>query len=157
MRSPAIPRARAAVVLVAGLVVVAVGCSKPATPSQGQYAAMADGVCQARDEKMDDLKDRYDESVATASITGDESANVARPERWVRAEIIPEYEAMSGQLKSIRPPAGDGDYLGDLYSDLDRLIVDLNSRPSRGRELISENTQLRGRFESYGMEICGTV
>lgn len=156
--SPRRPRTRArALVLALGLAVVAVGCSKGTAPSQGQYVATADGVCEAQDERMDDLQRRYDESRAKAAMTGEESANVARPERWMRAEIIPEYETMSGQLKSIRPPSGDATYLGDLYSDLDRLIVDLRSRPSRGRALISEDAELRQRFASYGMEICGTV
>jgi hypothetical protein len=141
---------------VVGLV-VASSCARGSAPSPQQYAAVADGVCKAQDEKMDDLQERYDVSVYEAAVTGEESANVARPERWVRAEIVPEYEAMAGQLKSIRPPDGDHQYLSDLYSDLDRLIVDLNSRPSRGRELISEDPELRQRFASYGMEVCGTV
>jgi hypothetical protein len=157
-RAPSTPRARAgAVALAVALAVVAVGCSKGSSPSQGQYVAQADSVCQAQDEKMDDLQVRYDESRYQAAVTGEESANVARPERWMRAEIVPEYEAMSGMLKGMRAPSGDSDYLGDLYSDLDRLITDLNSRPSQGRELISEDAELRNRFASYGMEICGTV
>ncbi len=157
-RAPNATRAvRRAVVGVLGLVLVAAGCSREAAPTQAEYAAMADSVCTSRDEKMNDLQARYDESVYTAAITGESSANVARPERWMRAEIVPEYWGMSSQLKSIPPPSGDANYLGDLYSDLDRLIVDLNSRPSRGRALISEDAELRQRFASYGMKVCGTV
>ena len=156
--APSIPRARAgSLVLALVLAVVAVGCAKGTAPTQAQYAAMADSVCKARDDKMDDLKERYDASVYESALTGDESANVARPERWMRAEIIPEYQGMSAQLKGIRPPSDDADYLADIYSDLDRLIVDLNSRPSRGREYISDDPQLRHRFESYGMDVCGRV
>ena len=132
-------------------------CAKTPAPSQEQYVAAADSVCNARDEKMDQLKEQYDVAVYEAAITGEESANVARPERWMRAEIIPEYQGMAGQLKGMRPPDGDHQYLADLYSDLDRLITDLHSRPSRGRELISEDQNLRHRFESYGMKVCGTV
>ena len=143
--------------IAASVVLLASGCSKGSGPTQEQYASMADSVCTASDERMDELRKSYDESVYEAALTGEESTYVARPERWLRARIIPAYESMSGQLRGLRPPDDDAQYLADLYADLDLLIKDLNQRPSQGRELISEDERLRDRFASYGMEVCGTV
>lgn len=136
-------------------VLVVGACSDASGPSQEQYAAMADDVCKDGKEKVDELymAQAVDEMEAAAD-GGDASVYVDRPERWVRAKVVPEYEKLSSALKSIPAPEGDAAYLGDLYGDLDQRIEVLHSRPGDGRAVIEADELLRDRFTSYGMEEC---
>jgi hypothetical protein len=135
----------------------ATACSESAAPSKEQYASMATDVCTSADEEIDAvyMDQAVDELLATTTEEGiDQDVYLERPERWVRAKVVPEYESLAGRLKSIPPPDGDRAYLGDLYSDLDARIEILHRRPSDGRAVVEADEQLRSRFESYGIEDC---
>lgn len=132
-------------------------CSQAAPPSQAEYVATADRVCESVGDRIEDLEEEQEERIEERDRTGKPSAYADRPERWLRARIVPQYESMSNQLKGLAAPDGDHIYLRDLYSDLDRRIEDLHTRPSKGRDLIRLDERLRDRFESYGMRVCGTV
>jgi len=134
------------------------GCGASAAgPTQEQYAAMADGVCQGTGEKLTQLEEQFQIDTWEAAEEGESNIVLERPERWMRVKIVPQYENMSGTLKSIQPPDGDGAYLADLYSDLDARIETLHRRPSDGRDVVRKDKLLQDRFRSYGMEVCGTV
>lgn len=150
-------RLRLALAAVPVALVIGAGCAEATAPSQEEYTAAADAVCTGSGDKLAQLEDDYAAEALEAQETGESSLNVDRPERWMRARIVPEYERMSANLRSIPAPDGDVAYLGDLYSDLDRLIADLHSRPSRGRDIVRADEDLQRRFTSYGMEVCGTV
>ncbi len=145
----------AAVALALGLVLGA--CTQATGPSPAEYVAAADGVCQAASDKLAELEQEYDVAAWESAATGEGNLDVDRPERWVRGTIIPQYRSMLGGLLRLPAPDGDAAYLRDLYGDLDGRIRDLNLRPSQGRALIRDDVELQRRFESYGMEVCGTV
>lgn len=130
-------------------------CSEEvAGPTQEQYAASADGVCKATDDKIAALYEERDLATWVAAEEGESYTYGDRPERWVRAKLVPEYRRMSGGLKSLAAPDGDAAYLRDLYADLDARIEVLHRRPSDGRDAIRADTELQDRFTSYGMEVC---
>ncbi len=139
------------------LVVLVVGCSQggPA-PTQAQYAAAADQVCQGTADTLTELEEDHEAALAEER-SEDPGATDQRPERWVRARVVPAYQEMEGGLRGIQPPDGDGEYLADLYDDLGRRIEELRLGPSRGRDQVRADADLRRRFASYGMEVCGTV
>lgn len=136
------------------LVVVASACSQGAAPSKDQYIAMANSVCEATSEKIDELYEAYEVAKYEAAATGESPTYVDRPDRWIRAKIVPEYERMSGNLKGIKPPDGDAAYVADIYADLDRQIRFTHDVPSYGRTAVESDRGLRTRFESYGIESC---
>lgn len=137
--------------------VLAASCAETPPPSQAEYAASADRVCESVEERIEELEEEQEDRIEERQRTGRPSAYADRPERWLRARIVPQYESMSNQLKGLTAPDGDHAYLRDLYADLDRLIEHLNVRPSEGRSLIRLDERLRDRFASYGMHVCGTV
>lgn len=126
---------------------LAIGCSRVSPgPTQAQYVAVADQVCEAHQAEIDTVvKEERSEP------------DPARTERWIRADLVPEYRKMADALRGIRPPEGDEAYLADLYGDLAHQIDLLHSRPSEGRALVQEDEDLRRRFSSYGMKVCGRV
>ncbi len=136
------------------LLLGASACSEASGPTQEQYAAMADDVCEAAGEEIDEVyMDRaVDELLAPMAEEG--NVYLDRPERWVRAKVVPEYESLLGRLKAIPPPDGDATYLSDLYADLDARIGVLQARPSDGRAVVESDAQLRDRFVTYGIETC---
>jgi len=136
------------------VLLAATGCSEAAGPTQEQYAAAADGVCEATDEKLEELGEERDVAAWESASAGEGNTYVERPERWVRAKVVPEYERMSSRLKGMQPPDGDRAYLADLYADLDARIEVLHNRPSDGRAAIDGDARLRERFASYGMDEC---
>jgi len=140
--------------VVAGVVVLAAGaCSDAAGPTKEQYVAMADDVCQETGEALDELyMDHAVDELLAAS--GEENVYVDRPERWVRAKVVPEYEGLVNRLRGIPPPDGDAAYLSDLYGDLEVRVELLHNRPSDGRQVVEADPQVRDRFTSYGMEAC---
>jgi hypothetical protein len=150
-------RRRALILAVPVLLAAAGGCSQAAGPTQEEYAAVADGLCQDTLKKVDDLY--MDQAIETMKVSsgGESGIYTDRPETWVRAKIVPQYRNLSGGLKGIQPPDGDVTYLTDLYTDLDTLIEKLHRVPSEGREVIETDEQLRDRFESYGMKECPPV
>lgn len=150
-------RRRLALVALPVALVVGAGCTEASAPSQEEYTAAADAVCAASSDKLAQLEEDYAEETREAQETGESSLNVDRPERWMRARIVPEYERMSGNLKSIPAPDGDVAYLSDLYADLDRRIAVLHIRPSGGRDIVRDDEDMQRRFRSYGMEVCGRV
>ncbi|HYI61948.1 MAG TPA: hypothetical protein VEW93_09110 [Acidimicrobiales bacterium] len=126
---------------------VAAGCSQvSAGPSQAQYAVAADQVCTAHEGEVDEIVEEQEAA-----------PDPSRSERWVRAELVPEYRKMTRSLQGIRPPEGDETYLAGLYADLDHQVDLLHASPGRGRALVSEDEDLRRRFSSYGMKVCGRV
>lgn len=154
---PSLRRLAGAAVLPA-LLLAAAGCSEDASgPTQAEYASMADDVCTGADEAIDALYMdlAVDELLAPLSDGG--NVYLDRPDRWVRAKVVPVYKSLSNRLKSIPPPQGDVTYLSDLYSDLDVLIETLHRRPGDGRAVIETDVRLRDRFASYGMEGCPPV
>jgi hypothetical protein len=137
------------------LCLVVPACSDAAGPSKEEYAAMADGVCKDAGEQIDALYMDYAvEQFELSQGMADDSIWLDRPERWVRVKVVAKYESMSGALKGIQPPDGDGAYLSDLYADLDARIATLHRRPGDGRAVIETDTQVRDRFESYGITEC---
>lgn len=145
------------IALAAAVVAAVSACAGPEQPDKAAYVAAADKVCDDAGEDIDEETTEYELEVLDTSNDDDVSLNVAREERWTRTKIIPIYKDMDSSLRSLTPPEGDSAYLGDLYNDLSRLIVEFNSRPSQGRDIIREDERLRQRFESYGMDVCGTV
>lgn len=144
-------RARSASRLVPALAVVAVllggACSRGAAPpSQADYVAAADAACERRGEAIDELEEE---------VLADPDHN--RPERWIRADLVPEYRKLSNELRSLAPPSGDATYLSGIYADFDRRVNWLFSRPSEGRAAVRDDERLQLRFAQYGMEVCGTV
>lgn len=115
-------------------------------PTQSQYIAVADSICET-----------HKEEIAEIERTNVEEPNQNRPDRWIRAELVPQYRAMLGQLRGIRPPDGDAQYLTGLYADLEHEVSLLQVRPSDGPARIRSNEDLRRRFASYGMKVCGRV
>lgn len=152
----AAPSRLAALMLVV-VVGLGVGCARTApAPTQAEYLARADEVCEGADEKLDELQRDYDVSrVEAASETG--TSEDQRPDRWVRARVVPAYQKMDQTLRSIQPPDDEGSYLADLYDDLSRRIEELRLSPGRGRDSIREDLALRKRFATYGMKVCGRV
>lgn len=75
----------------------------------------------------------------------------------MRARVIPQYKRLDGGLRGITPPGDDASYLADVYDDLTALIEELNLRPGQGRDLIREDEELRTRFATYGMKVCGRI
>jgi hypothetical protein len=145
--------------LLLGLPLIAVAlpaCSESAAPTKDQYVSMANSVCAGTAEKLDELFEDYEVAKYEAAASGESSTYVDRPDRWMRAKIIPEYERMSGNLKGIQPPDGDGAYVADIYADLDRRIEVLHNHPGEGRAVIEADAGLRTRFASYGIEGCPT-
>ncbi|HEX7131285.1 MAG TPA: hypothetical protein VF228_01845 [Iamia sp.] len=141
------------------LAVLAVaGCSKSAGPSQEQYVAVADDVCASTEKRLEELQEAHDADLYEAAATGESGIYVDRPDRWVRAKVVPAYQGMSNGLKGIQPPDGDTAYLTDLYADLDEHIESIHLNPSaeEGKALRTPDTRLTDRFASYGMEVCGT-
>lgn len=115
---------------------------------------MADDVCDSADENLDELFMEQSVEELRATTTDEAPVYVERPERWVRAKVVPAYESLSNRLKGLPRPEGDAAYLSDLYADLDARIEVLHRRPSDGRGVIESDDLLRDRFESYGMESC---
>ena len=148
------PVRRLLLALVVPSLLAVAACSEATGPTQEQYAAMADRVCETTEEKLTELDAEYDAMKWDVASNGEENAYVDRPERWVRAKIVPQYERMASSLKGIPRPEGDATYLSDLYSDLDQRIEVLQIRPSDGRAVIEDDDQLRQRFASYGIEKC---
>ena len=64
---------------------------------------------------------------------------------------------MADQLRGLQPPDDQAGYLGDLYADLDQRIEELRLAPSGGRDAVREDAELRDRFSTYGMKVCGRV
>jgi hypothetical protein len=151
-------RLRLVALAVPAVLLAGVGCSQASGgPTQDQYVAAADGVCQSAGERFTELEEEFRVETWEAAVAGESNITLERPERWVRVKVVPQYESMSAGLKGIPPPEGDGAYLSDLYADLDARIETLHRRPSDGRQVVNEDTLLQERFRSYGMEICGTV
>lgn len=148
------PVRRLLVVAVVPTLLAVAGCSGSSGPSQEQYAAAAEGVCKASGEKLDELYMAQAIAEMEAATGGESTTYVDRPERWVRAKIVPEYERLANSLKGIQRPDGDAAYLSDLLADLDRQIEQLQLEPSGGRATIEADEGLRDRFESYGIEGC---
>jgi hypothetical protein len=150
------PRLRLALapLLLATLVSGAACSSGGGGPTQDQYAAVADELCAGTEERLAELQQQHDEEVYIAAATGESGTYVDRPERWVRAKIVPEYRKLSGNLKGIQPPDGDVAYLTDLYADLDARIETLHRRPGDGRAVINGDSLLKERFASYGITEC---
>lgn len=144
------------------LVVLAVAgtasaCSRQADPpTQGEYVARADDICESTDERIEELQRDYELNRLEAAAKG-ESSEDQRPDRWMRAKIVPEYESLDSQLRGIRPPEDDATYLSDLYDDLSSRIEELRLSPTGGRDTIREDAELRKRFATYGMKVCGRV
>lgn len=116
--------------------------------------ARADDLCEATDERLEQLERDRALDRSTEAAQGSE---VQRPARWMRAEIVPEYEELDQSLRAIRPPEDDATYLSDLYDDLSSRIEELRLSPAGGRDIIRENAELRKRFATYGMKVCGRV
>lgn len=152
---PSSLRRALAVAVLAGLTLGA--CSESSSPTAAEYVGVADEFCKSVDDRLADIEKDYDVATYEAAATGENNPNVDRPERWFRSKIIPQYQSMLDGLRGIQPPEDDIAYLTDLYQDLDLRIQDLNLRPSEGRDFIRQDELLRNRFESYGMEVCGTV
>ncbi len=155
-RTPAAPRPVPVVTLVVALALGSVaGCASSSGPSQAEYVAAADGICQSTDDQLADLEETYQEELRG----GDDAAPAVdpRPERWVRARVIPQYKRLDGGLRGITPPGDDASYLADVCDDLTALIEELNLRPGQGRDLIREDEELRTRFATYGMKVCGRI
>jgi hypothetical protein len=148
-----LPR-RLLVLAVPVVLLAAPACSEPDRPSQEQYASMADGVCKATDEKLTELYEAYEVAKYEAAASGESTTYVDRPDRWVRAKVIPEYERMANGLRGIPPPDGDDAYVADIYADLDKRIEVLHNHPGDGRAVIDDDPGLRTRFEGYGIEQC---
>ena len=141
--------------VVPAVLVGAAGCSEGGGPTQEQYASMADDVCEDAKEDIDGVYMDQAVEELRASLAGEGTpVYVDRPDRWVRAKVVPAYERLSSRLKSIPPPDGDVAYLSDLYGDLDARIEVLHRRPGDGRAAVEADTLLRDRFASYGMETC---
>lgn len=153
---PSSVRRVAAVVLVASALGLG-ACSEGSAPTAAEYVAAADRVCQSAADTLTELEQEYDVAAWEAAATGESNLEVDRPERWVRSTIVPQYRSMLGGLMGLPAPDGDAAYLTDLYGDLDLKIKDLHQRPAQGRALIRDDAELQQRFESYGMEICGSV
>lgn len=148
-RAPTAPRAAraAAGILLASLVVAVGACAQSGGgPTQAQYAAAADSVCKKHETRLNLIE-----------VEQIQEPDPARTERWIRRDLVPAYRDMSRSLRGIRPPDGDGVYLSGLYSDLDHVIALLFAKPSRGRALVRDDEDLRRRFSSYGMKVCGRV
>jgi hypothetical protein len=140
-------RTAAAAATVAVALVASVGCSSnPDPPTQAVYISRADQVCEATGDKLDDVEVEYLKDPDTV-----------RPQRWIRRDVVPRYKEMAGQLRGLQPPDDQGSYLGDLYDDLDRRIEELRLAPSGGRDHVREDVELRDRFSTYGMKVCGRV
>ncbi len=140
-------RTAAAAATVAVALVASVGCSSgPEPPNQAAYISRADQVCKAAGDKLDDIEVEYLKDPDTV-----------RPQRWIRRDVVPRYQDMSGELRGLQPPDDQGSYLGDLYDDLDRRIEELRLAPSGGRDHVREDEELRDRFSTYGMKVCGRV
>jgi hypothetical protein len=140
-------RTAAAAATVAVALVASVGCSStPDPPTQAVYISRADQVCEAAGDKLDDVEVEYLKDPDTV-----------RPQRWIRRDVVPRYKEMAGQLRGLQPPDDQGSYLGDLYDDLDRRIEELRLAPSGGRDHVREDVELRDRFSTYGMKVCGRV
>lgn len=135
------------------------GCASSTGPSQAEYVAAADEVCQSVDDRLADLEETYEEDLRGGDDAASDAAPAVdpRPERWVRARVIPQYKRLDGGLRGITPPGDDARYLADVYDDLTALIAELNLRPGQGRDLIREDEELRTRFSTYGMKVCGRV
>jgi len=145
------------VLTVVGATFVATACVDQPAPDKAAYVEAADDICdEADDDIEDEIEDLLDE-IAAAREGEEATLNVTRRERWTRSKIIPIYERMDSRLRSLRPPEGDHAYLGDVYDDLSRLIVEFNSKPSRGRAVVRDDEDLRNRFEANGMRVCGRV
>lgn len=149
--------ARCAAGVVAAALLALGACAKAPAPTQDAYVRAADDVCEDTAEELQELELELMAELGTLRAAGESNPNVERWERWMRINIVPEYRAMDKKLRSLRPPDGDRAYLGDLYDDLSIRINELNARPSQGRDLVRADEELRRRFASYGMQICGTV
>ena len=146
-----------AVAVVLGLAVGAAACSSgPAAPTQGEYAAQADSLCQATEDTLTTMEEERVEDLQADAAEGGSGID-PRPDRWMRARVVPEYRELDGNLRSLRPPEGDEAYISDLYDDLTRQIDLLMASPSGGRDTIREHAELRKRFAAYGMKECGRV
>ena len=140
------------------MLALTVACTKSApAPTPESYAATADRVCEQTDERLVELEE--DRLVGLAEQRSEEPAAPVdpRPDRWVRSEVVPAYEDMVGRLRSIRPPDDDATYLAGIYEDLAHRIEILRLTPGGGRDVVRADEDLRSRFASYGMEVCGTV
>lgn len=137
-------------VVCAALVAAGSGCARlqggGATPTKAEYVAAADQVCAEAETAIDEVE-----------VEAMENPDPARDQRWVRAELVPAYRGMVGALRGIPPPDTDGAYLADLYDDLDHAIEILRQSPSLGRARVRDDTDIRNRFSSYGMKVCGRV
>ncbi len=150
-----LPRRLVVALVLPAVLLAASGCSEEAAgPTQEQYAEAANQVCKDSDKAIDQIY--MDHSVDIFLVAQGEEPTVYtdRPERWVRAKVVPAYWRLSGALKGIQPPDGDYTYLTDLYADLDTVIQELHTTPSLGRAVIEDDDLLRDRFASYGMEKC---
>lgn len=143
--------------LVAAALLALGACAKAPAPSQEAYVRAADDVCEDTADELQELELELLSELGELREAGESNPNVERWERWMRINIVPEYRSMDKKLRGLRPPEGDGTYLGDLYDDLSIRITELNARPSQGRDLVREDEELRRRFESYGMQVCGRV
>ncbi len=144
-------------VVVLALSALGVGCAPAApAPTQAEYVAVADLVCEATGERLDEAEEELLVELEEEKADGG-SLLAQRPDRWTRAETVPAYRDLEGSLRGIQPPDDDGTYLSDLYDDLHRRIEELRLSPGKGRDLIRGDDALRTRFETYGMEVCGTV
>lgn len=145
------------VALAAVVAVAAVGCAPDVpAPTQAQYVARADDVCQQTDDRLEELQEAYDEDLEEEAAEGGSGVD-QRPGRWIRARVVPQYKKMDQTLRGIPAPEDDGPYLQDLYDDLSRAVEELRLGPSKGRDFVREDTELRNRFATYGMEVCGEV
>ncbi len=120
-------------------------CGGGSAPSHDEYVGAANRVCDRAGQRLEKLRK------ANAK-----EPDAARPERWIRARVVPAYADLSAELRDLAPPSNDATYLESLYDELDERILGLKARPSSGYDSVW-STPLKRRFANYGLTDCGTA
>jgi hypothetical protein len=131
------------VATLAFVALLAAACSKGGAPTKAQYDGVADQVCAAAHNDLEQALAKH------RKTKPDGGAN----QRFVRATVIPRLRSMTGELRSIQPPDNDGAYLGSIYADYDNALSLLYSDPL-GDTADRATTAAEARMTSYGMKGC---
>ncbi len=137
---------KAFVALAFAAALLAAGCSKGDPPTQAQYAAVADGVCNAAHDELVTLTEEHQ------ATKPDGGAN----QRYIRSKVIPRLRAMIGELRGIQRPENDGSYLDTVYADYEHALDILYSDPI-GDSSDRAGNAVEERMKSYGMTACSTA
>ena len=131
--------------VVAFLGIAGCGGDGSSAPSEEEYIAEADAICQKADDEL---------AATVESTFGSEEPTRQQVVAFVEDELVPSIEGQLDELRSLTPPEGDEDAVNAIYDALDQDIEAVAENPAAAVEspAFVESSRLAGE---YGLTACG--